>query len=136
MISVDKILLRTKTVCLADMLEEVRKALGAKEAIIGIKEKHQEVIEVVKAALDSYPHLKVMPLGDFYPAGDEVVLVYETTGRQIPQSGIPLDVGVVVINVETLWNLAEAREGRPVTQKWVTVAGAVAARYFSGAFGC
>ena len=61
LISVDKILLRTKTVCLADMLEEVRKALGAK-AIVALR-KNIQVIEVVKAALDSYPHLKVMPLG-------------------------------------------------------------------------
>lgn len=126
LISVDQILLRTKAHSLTAMLEEVREALGAKEGIMGIKAKHQEVIGVVEEALVSYPKLKVIPLGDFYPAGDEVVLVYETTGRQIPHSGIPLDVGVVVINVETLWNLAEAKEGRPVTEKWVTVAGAVA----------
>ncbi|MEL7565330.1 MAG: 4Fe-4S dicluster domain-containing protein [Dehalobacterium sp.] len=126
LITVDQILLQTKARCLTAMLEEVRQALGAKEAIIGIKAKHQKIIQEVENGLVSYPRIKVSPLGDFYPAGDEVVLVYETTGRQIPQGGIPLEVGVVVINVETLWNLAEAREGRPVTQKWVTVAGAVA----------
>ena len=54
------------------------------------------------------------------------MLVYETTGKQIPQVCIPLEVGIVVINVETLWNLAEAKEGRPLTKKWVTVSGAVA----------
>lgn len=131
LITVDQILLRTKAHYLTAMLEEVREALGAKEAFIGIKAKHQGIIQEVENALASYPKIKVTSLGDFYPAGDEVVLVYETTGRQIPQGGIPLEVGVVVINVETLWNLAEAKEGQPVTEKWVTVAGAVA---FPGTF--
>ncbi len=40
---------------------------------------------------------------DFYPSGDEYILVYEATGRLIPPQGIPLDVGVVVNNVETLY---------------------------------
>ncbi|MGI6677702.1 MAG: 4Fe-4S dicluster domain-containing protein [Dehalobacterium sp.] len=123
--SVDQILLETRAQRLSAMLEEVREALRAKVGIIGIKAKHAGVIQVVKDALISYPNLKVMLLGDYYPAGDEVELVFETTGRQIPQGGIPLDTGVVVINVETLWNLAEAKKGLPVTQKWVTVAGAV-----------
>jgi Na+-translocating ferredoxin:NAD+ oxidoreductase RnfC subunit len=64
-------------------------------------------------------------LGDYYPAGDEYDLVHEVTGRLIPAAGIPLDVGAVVANVETLVNVAAAAEGRPVTEKLVTIAGAV-----------
>jgi Na+-translocating ferredoxin:NAD+ oxidoreductase RnfC subunit len=48
------------------------------------------------------------------------------TGRLIPPAGIPLHVGVIVANVETLANIAAAAEGRPVTHKTLTVAGAVA----------
>jgi Na+-translocating ferredoxin:NAD+ oxidoreductase RnfC subunit len=64
-------------------------------------------------------------LGDYYPAGDEYDLVYTTTGRLIPPGGIPLQVGVVVCNVETFVNVAAAAEGRPVTHKTLTLAGAV-----------
>ena len=64
-------------------------------------------------------------LGDFYPTGDEYVLVYEATRRLIPPRGIPLNVGVVVSNVETLRNMSRAADGVPVTSKYVTVAGAV-----------
>ena len=64
-------------------------------------------------------------LGDFYPAGDEQVLVNEVTGRTVPEGGIPLQVGVVVINVETLFNIAGALEGKKVTGKYVTVNGEV-----------
>nr|WP_315989479.1 4Fe-4S dicluster domain-containing protein [Desulforamulus aquiferis] len=62
---------------------------------------------------------------DMYPAGDEHVLVHEVTGRIVPEGGIPLHVGVVVSNVQTLINIAQALEGQPVTDKYVTVTGEV-----------
>ena len=65
-------------------------------------------------------------LGDFYPSGDEYELVYAATGRLIPPAGIPLQVGCVVNNVETLYNVHQAAQGMPVTRKFVSVCGAVA----------
>ena len=56
-------------------------------------------------------------LGDFYPSGDEYELVYTATGRLIPPAGIPLQVGCVVNNVETLYNVHLAEQGRPVTRE-------------------
>ena len=47
-------------------------------------------------------------------------------GRLIPAGGIPLQVGTVVHNSETLFNIAEAMAGRPVTRKILTVTGEVA----------
>ena len=41
----------------------------------------------------------------------EYVLVYECTGRLIPAGGIPLQVGTVVHNSESLYNIAEAIAG-------------------------
>jgi len=66
--------------------------------------------------------VRVHLLGDFYPAGDEYDLVYSVTGRLIPPAGIPINVGVVVTNVETLVNIANAADGKPVTHKTLTVA--------------
>lgn len=99
-------------------------ATGAKRGIIGIKEKNAAAVAAITAALDG-KDMSVFLLGDFYPSGDEYTLVYEATGRLIPPQGIPLDVQVVVNNVETLLNIARAARGEPVTEKWVTVAGAV-----------
>ena len=62
----------------------------------------------------------------FYPAGDEQNLVFSITGKTVPTGGIPLDVGCVVSNVSTVLNIAHAMEGTPVTDKLVTVGGAVA----------
>ena len=99
-------------------------ATGAGKGRFGIKEKNQAAIRSIE------PHARaagidMVFLGDFYPSGDEYELVYEATGRLIPAAGIPLHVGCVVNNVETLYNVYEASQGRPVTRKFVSVNGAV-----------
>ncbi|HND62859.1 MAG TPA: 4Fe-4S dicluster domain-containing protein [Opitutaceae bacterium] len=99
-------------------------AVGAKTGIVGIKAKNKHAVSAVQAACKDTA-VKVHLLGDYYPAGDEYDLVHEATGRLIPPGGIPLNVGVVVCNVETFVNIAAAAEGRPVTEKTLTVAGAV-----------
>ncbi len=99
-------------------------AVGAKSGVVGIKEKNKQAVAAVTAACQGTT-VKVKLLGDYYPAGDEYDLVHEVTGRLIPPGGIPLNVGVVVCNVETFVNIAAAAEGRPVTHKTLTIAGAV-----------
>ena len=99
-------------------------AVGAKDGVIGIKAKKKHAVEAVQAACQGTP-VRVQLLGDYYPAGDEYDLVYNVTGRLIPPGGIPIHVGVVVNNVETFVNIAAAAEGRPVTHKMLTIAGAV-----------
>lgn len=97
---------------------------GSKKAIVGVKQKHEESLSGLKKAAEN-TNIQLNWLGDFYPTGDEYVLVYETTKRLIPPQGIPLDVGIVVNNVETLRNAYFASEGIPVTQKYISVVGAV-----------
>lgn len=100
------------------------KAVGASQGFVGLKKKNHEAVEAIEAACKGTA-VQVKLLGDYYPAGDEYELVHEVTGRLIPPAGIPLNVGVVVNNVETLVNVAAAAEGRPVTHKLLTIAGAV-----------
>ncbi len=99
-------------------------AVSAKDGVIAIKGKKKHAVEAVRAACKGTP-VRVHILGDYYPAGDEYDLVHEVTGRLIPPAGIPLNVGVVVNNVETLLNISEAAKGKPVIQKTLTIAGAV-----------
>jgi Na+-translocating ferredoxin:NAD+ oxidoreductase RnfC subunit len=98
----------------------LREELGAREVILAVKESRHRRLQGL------YGGIKVYPLAEFYPAGDEAVLVYEVAGRRVPAAGIPPDVGVVVSNAETIWNVARAGRGKKVTTTWVTVAGAVA----------
>lgn len=104
-------------------LRAVMEATGAAKALIGLKEKYGPAISFLQERLKREPQIEMYILKDFYPAGDEQVMVYETTGRIVPEGGIPLNVGVVVVNVETLINIHNALEGYPVTDKYVTVTG-------------
>ena len=97
---------------------------GATRGIIGVKSKNKPAIEAFETAVSGTP-ITIHQLGDFYPSGDEYILVYEATQRLIPPQGIPLNVGVVVSNVETLYNISRAQQNEPVTDKFITVAGAV-----------
>ncbi len=105
---------------IVDGLKRVRECLGANEAVLGVKDKYHDVIEMFDARCDE--NMRVHHLPDAYPAGDEFVLVYEGTGRVIPPGGLPLHVGCVVMNVETILNIVH---DKPVTTKYLTVAGAV-----------
>ncbi|HOX24073.1 MAG TPA: SLBB domain-containing protein, partial [Elusimicrobiales bacterium] len=107
-----------------DGLELLMSSVGAAKGIIGIKRKHGAALKTVEAAAAKRRGVSVCPLDDFYPAGDEYCLVYETTRRVIPPGGLPLDAGAVVCNVETLFNAAQA-EQKPVTEKYLTVTGEV-----------
>ena len=58
--------------------------------------------------------------------GDEVVLIYEATGRVIKPGGLPIDENVVVYNVETMYNLYRAVHlNIPVTNKLVSIVGEI-----------
>ena len=69
--------------------------------------------------------VKLHLLENFYPAGDEQIMVYEVTGRVIPPSGIPSAVSAVVSNVGTVAAVYDAMNGIPLTQKIITVTGEV-----------
>jgi len=125
LLSVDYHLMVEFSSQLAAMLEKVRTAVEAQKAVFAVKAKNKEAVLALQRATASYPNLEVVQLGDFYPAGDEFVLVYEALGKRVPPGGIPLAIKTVVLNVETLWNLVEGEAGRPVTGTWVTVNGAV-----------
>jgi Na+-translocating ferredoxin:NAD+ oxidoreductase RnfC subunit len=109
--------------CSEPFLRGLRMAMelvGACEGVIGIKEKYHEIIEALEQQAPE--GVRVVPLPDVYPAGDEFILVHMVTGRVIPPGGLPKDVDAVVSNVETLINVGL---DRPVTHKYLTVAGAV-----------
>jgi Na+-translocating ferredoxin:NAD+ oxidoreductase RnfC subunit len=120
----DRVLLENFPEKVFEGLELVMRSTGAARGVVGIKKKHEKLIRRLEEMARTRRNVSVFPLGDYYPAGDEQCLVYDITGRITPMGGIPPDTGCVVFNVETLFNAASA--GRtPVTEKYLTVAGAV-----------
>jgi len=120
----DRETMRQDRAALFEGLAIMQQVTGAKNVTIAVKKKNADVVEALRAEGQSRGY-SFLVYDDVYPAGDEYVLVYEVTGRQIPPGGIPLHVGCVVDNVETIVNVAHAMAGRPVVDKYVTITGAV-----------
>jgi len=98
----------------------VMEMTGAKKGIIGIKNKHSEEIELLRSKVKG--NIQVIEVDDIYPAGDEVTLIYMTTKRVVMPGELPISVGCLVQNVETLYNIGL---NKPVVDKFISVAGAV-----------
>ncbi len=117
--------LKNYTYEILSTLYEISKIVGVENIIIGIKASYKEAVDAVNAEISSFNNMKVCTLPEIYPAGDEVVLTYEATGRVVPAGQIPLSVGVTVLNVETVYNVYKALNGEGVTHKYVTIVGEV-----------
>lgn len=123
LIQVDQGIMNTKAQELVNALKLLTKVKEAR-GIFALKEKyHAALVALEKAIVET--DLTIHLLKNYYPVGDEHVLVYETTGRLVPEGGIPLQVKTIVINVETLLNIAKALADTPVIEKHITVIGEV-----------
>lgn len=126
LLRVDQQLMETEAANLLEALDLIVESVGAERGVIALKEHYHGAAESLSRELPRHPKLSLCLLGSFYPAGDEQVIVYEVTGKIVPEGGIPLNVGVIVVNVETALNiLAACKNGTPVTDKYLTVIGAV-----------
>ena len=111
---------------IVQMLDEVRETMGAKEAVVGIKSEHANTVRILEEVIVEYPAVRICALPSAYPMGDEVILIYEATGRVIKPGGLPIDERVIVYNTETMYNLYRAvHRQEPVTSKLVSIVGAV-----------
>ena len=101
------------------------RALDVKKAIIGIEDNKPEAIEKMSAAVDSHA-IRVVPVETKYPQGSEKQLINAITGRVVPAGGLPMDAGVVVVNIASSKAIADAFcAGEPLIRRVVTVTGAV-----------
>jgi Na+-translocating ferredoxin:NAD+ oxidoreductase RnfC subunit len=109
-------------------MQMVMSVTGATKGILALKDEYTEASGALKRAIsaaDTKADLSLLLMESRYPAGDEFVLVYEATGKIVPETGLPLDVGCLVHNVQTLFNIARAAKGAAVTHRLLTVGGAV-----------
>ena len=105
--------------------ELVMDACGMSKGYLSLKEHTAERLGLAEGQqISEKLFVKVLP--NVYPMGDEIVLIYETLGRVIEPGALPISAGVVVNNVETLYNIYNAAYGgMPVTEKWLTIGGNV-----------
>lgn len=96
--------------------------MGSKDIVIGIKKAYKGAIQALNEVIGDYPGVRLGLLDEVYPAGDEVVLIYEVTGKVVNPGGLPIQSGVAVFNVETVYNVYRAiKKQTPVVDKLVSV---------------
>jgi len=105
-------------------IEAVKKYLQPNRFIIGIEKNKPGAIKKMQELASQSEGVEVKVLPSSYPQGGEKVLVFNTVGKIIPKGGLPLDVGVIVINVTTLAFIGNyLKTGMPLVNKCVTVDG-------------
>lgn len=105
-------------------IEAVKKYLQPNRFIIGIEKNKPGAIKKMQELASQSEGVEVKVLPSSYPQGGEKVLVFNTIGKIIPKGGLPLDVGVIVINVTTLAFIGNyLKTGMPLVNKCVTVDG-------------
>ena len=106
-------------------LSTIVETMGAERGIIAVKTHYKSTVRAINAEISEFPLLSVHTLDSVYPAGDEIILIKEVTGKVVAPGALPITEGVVVCNVESVYNIYRAINGKPVTHKFVTVAGEV-----------
>lgn len=126
LLRVDQQLMAKKSNELLEAVRLIMEYVGASRGIIALKSKYHDAVESLRNHLGHFENISLCEMNNFYPAGDEQVTVYEATGRIVPEGGIPLNVGCIVVNVETALNIYAAYYNDvPVTDTYITVTGAV-----------
>jgi len=98
--------------------------LGVKHVWIGIEDNKPEAINLLSGLIEGDSIIKVAKLKSRYPQGAEKMLIYSVTGRKVPAGKLPADVGVIVLNVNSVSFISEyLKTGMPLIKRTVTVDG-------------
>ncbi len=100
------------------------RALQVNRAIIGIENNKRDAIARFRERTPRDSGIQIAALQVKYPQGGEKQLIRALLGREVPKNGLPLDVGVVVHNVGTVFAIYQAvQHNRPLMERVVTVTG-------------
>ena len=98
--------------------------LGAEKGFIAIEKNKPDAIENMQKLAKGFDNIEVIPLEAKYPQGSEKQLIQAVTGREVISGKLPIDSGVVVLNVDTAFEINKAvTTGIPLIKRIVTVAG-------------
>ncbi len=102
----------------------IMKALNVNKAFIGIENNKQDAIDKLQKVAKNYNGIEVQPLKVKYPQGGEKQLIQAIINREVPSGGLPVNIGVVVFNVATLFAVYEAiQKNKPLIERIVAISG-------------
>jgi len=99
------------------------RACGAERIVVAIEDNKPQAAESMRAAAEG-TGVRIAVVHTKYPMGGERQTILSVLGRIVPTGGLPLDVGVVVVNVGTSAAIARAvLRSKPLTHRIVSVSG-------------
>ena len=105
-------------------LQIILKIIPDAKGIIAIEDNKPRAIASVKKSCEKIPNIEVDVVKTKYPQGCEKQLINAITGREVPSGGLPLDIGCIVNNVDTVIAIHRAIfRGRPLMRKVITLSG-------------
>ncbi len=100
------------------------RAVGAETVAVAIEDNKPTAIDTMRTAAEG-TGVEIVPVHTKYPMGGEKQTIVAVLDRETPTGGLPLDVGVVVLNVGTAAAVARAvLRGGALTHRVLTVSGA------------
>jgi electron transport complex protein RnfC len=105
-------------------IQILMRALHIQKAIIGIENNKKDAIKVLKKAAQVDNRIKIAALQVKYPQGSEKQLIKAILNREVPKGGLPMDIGVIVHNVGTIFAIYQAVQyDQPLIERVVTITG-------------
>ena len=102
------------------LLEVFKEAKG----IIGIENNKPDVIKHMRVLAKKVERLEVAVLETKYPQGSEKHLIYATTKREVPSGKLPIDIGCIVHNIDSMVAIYRSVVKRqPIMRRIITVSG-------------
>jgi electron transport complex protein RnfC len=104
-------------------IEIIKTILNPKNTTIAIEDNKEEATSTLQKHSSSY-NINISSLKTKYPQGAEKVLIKKLTGREVPENGLPIDVGAIVVNISTVIAIYRAiYEGMPLIDRAITISG-------------
>jgi len=100
------------------------KATGAQKAIVGIEANKQDAADHLEKHIPKDLPVSVQVLPVKYPQGAEKMLITSIMGKEIPSGKLPIEAGVVVVNVATTAEIGRLLpHGRGIQERVITITG-------------
>lgn len=104
-------------------IEIIMHIIGAQHTYVGVENNTPKAIKSMEEAAKN-DQIDVVKLQTKYPQGAEKQLIKAITNKEVPSGKLPIDIGIVVVNVSTAFAVYEAVfKGKPLVERGISLTG-------------
>ncbi len=105
-----------------ETIDAILEIYKIEHAIIAIKKNNTKLIHAIQKRIGTYVRMEIKTVPNRYPMGWERLLIETVTGKTY--QNLPIEVGVVVNNLSTIYAIYEALKNKtPLLERVVTITG-------------